>query len=466
MRFDSEFVAQNIHGGTPRSIIGEITERIHMTTHIPITEPDVLWCYRTFLGREPESAAAVKAHVVPNRDLRHLIQSFVCSAEFQESLNRNNQEDYAHADGKTISPSNNSQLADAEFKAGVLVTRSSPTLMTIESSSKCNLRCVMCPHSIGAVNRPRFLDDDIAKKLEVVIRQSSALQLHGIGEPLLSPSFWKFLDLVAVETDASVNSNFVVLTDENISKLLSSNLKMINVSLDAARQETYLKIRGQPLDKTVENIRKLIAERNSRHQEYPHVRINMTLMRSNIEETLEFVELARSLGVDAIHFWHLNKWPEAEMQMYRTKRDGWEFDYKSEGLWNFPELSDNYLRQALDLARQYQIKVLHFDASGDDIDNLFFSARTTEDAVETVKDCSAPWTWAMVTADGDVRPCCHARQTLGNLGGSSFNTVWNGRTAIELRRSIKENKLHPICHDATACRLVRNTRRELGIDAP
>jgi radical SAM protein with 4Fe4S-binding SPASM domain len=75
---------------------------------------------------------------------------------------------------------------------------------------------------------------------------------------------------------------------------------------------------------------------------------------------------------------------------------------------------------------------------------------------ETIKDCSYPWTWMMVAADGDVKPCCYSARSMGNLHEATVDEVWNGPLAIELRRFIKEGKIHPICEDA-ACKYVQNT---------
>ena len=86
--------------------------------------------------------------------------------------------------------------------------------------------------------------------------------------------------------------------------------------------------------------------------------------------------------------------------------------------------------------------------------------------VETVKDCHYPWTWMMVTADGAVRPCCFASESLGNLHDKNIDQIWNGPTAIELRRYIKGNKIHKVCA-AAPCKYVQNMQiRLVRVDAP
>jgi radical SAM protein with 4Fe4S-binding SPASM domain len=77
--------------------------------------------------------------------------------------------------------------------------------------------------------------------------------------------------------------------------------------------------------------------------------------------------------------------------------------------------------------------------------------------METVKDCHYPWTWMMVTADGNVRPCCFASGSLGNLNSASAEDIWNGSVAVELRKFIVKNKVHKICVNAP-CKFVQNMK--------
>lgn len=244
-----------------------------------------------------------------------------------------------------VKPHDNGQLAMQEYRDGAIVVKSTPRMLTIETTSRCNLKCVMCPHGIGAVNRPKHLEDDLADGLARFIRRSSHIQLHGIGEPLNSPSFWKTLNRIEPATDSSINTNLTVKSKDRLDELLDSNIGLINVSLDAVRPETYEKIRGFDLSVVLDNLQYLIDGRNSRAKG-KRIYINMTLMKSNIDELVDFVELGARLGVNAVCVWHLNRWPDEEMAKYQIERDGWVFDYASEGLWNYPQLSDSTIQAA------------------------------------------------------------------------------------------------------------------------
>jgi hypothetical protein len=273
-----------------------------------------------------------------------------------------------------VPPETNEALAKAEFAAGVTTVRSTPVMLSLESTSACNLRCVMCPHAYGEVHRPKHLDDGLATKLKHFLKRASSVQLHGIGEPMNSPAFWRLLaDLPPPQIcSSSVNTNFTVMDDGRLKNLLDSNLHLINVSLDAGTEATYQKIRGFSFDVVVGNIERLLESRRARGQAFPLVYMNMTLMRSNIEEIGDFIRLAERLGVDRVVLGHMNRLRDEAMAHYVIKKDGWTFDYAQEGLWNYPTLSNRCIRDAVQLAEEAGIPVI-LDRNKD----VYFDEATT-----------------------------------------------------------------------------------------
>lgn len=72
-----------------------------------------------------------------------------------------------------------------------------------------------------------------------------------------------------------------------------------------------------------------------------------------------------------------------------------------------------------------------------------------------VSECNSPWTWMLISSNGEVKPCCFSPGNIGNLNDSSAEDIWNGKKIIELRAYIKKNELHPIC-DGSPCEYVTN----------
>jgi MoaA/NifB/PqqE/SkfB family radical SAM enzyme len=139
---------------------------------------------------------------------------------------------------------------------------------------------------------------------------------------------------------------------------LESNLKIIDVSLDAATKETYRKIRRYDFDIPIKNIKAFISARNDKGASFPEISINMTLMRENIEEIRDFVKLANDLGVDAVRVRQLNKWSDEEMQKYEFEFEDYSFSYEKQGLWNYSEMNNANIRRALEFAEEINMPMM------------------------------------------------------------------------------------------------------------
>jgi MoaA/NifB/PqqE/SkfB family radical SAM enzyme len=372
-----------------------------------------------------------------------------------------------------MTPHENTKLMESEVALGKTSVAHLPTLLTIETTAICNLRCVMCPHAIDAVNRPKHLPLELMDQLEGLLPSSASIELYGIGEPLASPAFWQLLNSpkISSETELRVKSNLTILDDLRIRSLIDVDAKLtISVSLDAAKEETYRRIRGFDFSQVTTNISKLVKARGAKN--YPRILLNMTLMRENIEEAPRFIDLAKKLGADAVQMSHLNKWPPAEMSRYRITRDEWTFDYAEQGLWNYPALSNRCIRDAQEHASELGIplildqrKIVFFseaDAGAGEPPAATFATADQPDDHETVRSCRYPWQWAMITSDGAVRPCCYADK-VGDLNETPLADIWNGRGFRQLREDIQNGRVNRVCEGA-ACKYVQNTRRQSPVE--
>lgn len=354
-------------------------------------------------------------------------------------------------------PLENHRRVLAAMAAGQTVVSHLPARVTLETTSICNLRCVMCPHAIDAVDRPKHMPEALFERMRPGSQMARWIQLNGIGEPLASPALWYALenDFFSPDSEVVFNTNMTLLNDRRIELLRKVKFKlMLNISLDAANPLTYRRIRNHDYDIAINNIRRLVDARGEARN--PELMVNMTLMRENIDEAVEFVDLAKSLGVDSVGLWHLNQMPDEEMRRYETTRDNWHFDYAAQGLWNVPKQSNAMLRAAIERGKEIGMPVF-FDESK----NAFFpeegespAAESTVAEPEVLKDCPHPWEQMLVSSSGEVRPCCYAKP-IANLNDKGFEEIWNGAAYQKLRSDLSKNKMSPVCSGA-ACKYVRN----------
>lgn len=185
----------------------------------------------------------------------------------------------------------------------------------------CNLRCVMCEdHSPYAPSRAERKKSgslrplmDVAL-LERIVREAVAMGIKEIipstmGEPLLYPHFDTFLDLcseLGLTLNLTTNGTFpapkahqnVEYWAERIVPITSD----VKISWNGVNESTQSDIMvGTSLQEHTENTRRFIAVRDqwaSRH--YCSMTLQLTFMRSNLEEIPEMLELALALGFDRL----------------------------------------------------------------------------------------------------------------------------------------------------------------------
>jgi MoaA/NifB/PqqE/SkfB family radical SAM enzyme len=250
----------------------------------------------------------------------------------------------------------NRRRAGRELRLKARILQATPCEITIESTTFCNLRCVMCEHSQEGMVDRRHFPEHLVDRLAPLLPTASRFQLHSLGEPLMSPAFWKILERITAvhrgQPEISFNSNGLLLSDKHIARLLASKLREINISFDAATAATYERIRGGDFDQLVANVASLVRARSAAGRADFKIILNMTLMRANIEELPEFVRLAHRLGADEVSFWGLNEGENYERPDWVVGKGDWHFSYTQESPRHYPNLFAAKVREAVAVARE------------------------------------------------------------------------------------------------------------------
>jgi MoaA/NifB/PqqE/SkfB family radical SAM enzyme len=146
----------------------------------------------------------------------------------------------------------------------------------LELTSKCNLRCGMCP--LPVLRRPyEDMEWSLVEKAEREIHGLGLKLkwLHEMGEPLL---YARIDDAIRLFPEASLSTNGLVLTPEIGAKLLNSPLKRIRICVDSIDPKVYPQLRtGGDFDKLVDLTRKFLAQAKG-----APLRIEIQKMRSRM----------------------------------------------------------------------------------------------------------------------------------------------------------------------------------------
>jgi len=279
-----------------------------------------------------------------------------------------------------------------------------PTHVDVETTNRCNLRCVICPHAFPT---PEFIKSlgsmDVALAIRIIDechkKGLASIKLNWRGEPLLWKKYLTYIIRYAKEKgiiDVMLNTNGLLLDEKLSLDIIKAELDQIIFSIDGNSPETYGEVRqGGDFNKLVDNIESFLKIRNSLKRFKPLVRVQMVKIDDNIHEVDSFIKRWSPL-IDSITF-----------QDYTSRsRDG----------------KRAYLKQ---------------------------------DQFEKIsrKTCPQIWQRIVVTWDGKVVMCCRdweSENVLGKLdysSGKDLEYFWKGEKLNNIRKLHLEGR----ADDVSAC---------------
>lgn len=325
----------------------------------------------------------------------------------------------------------NYNLYRKELKERPTVMKSQPYGIEIEMTNRCNLACVQCLRSLGL--KPYELgemDPDHYKRILAQFPYAMNIALNGFGEPMMYQSFF---DVVAYTrkqrpwAKITIYSNGGLLDEATSYRMMDCGLTEINISIDAAKPETYSRVRrGGNLEVLHGNIRRFLLIRNERRARFPLIGLNYVMVNENEGELVAFCEQAAEFGVD-----HINciSWA------------GYDWGFRNR------RTRDSYLRE-LEAAKQR-------------IDELGIECRSFPEIstrwTEPNKRFNCGFFWGeefRVTYDGHITlGCCtpfKEQYSYGNLLEHDFLDIWNNEVFQRNRematKNLPPNRLCDSCH--------------------
>lgn len=321
----------------------------------------------------------------------------------------------------------NYRLYQKECREKPTVMRSTPPFIEVEMTNRCNLACTQCLRSLGL--KPYQLGEMSLDNYGRILDQFPNLMgiaLNGFGEPMMYPHFF---DVVAYTRKArpwakiEIYSNGMLIDETNAYRLMGCGLTTLNISIDAARPETYARVRrGGNLCVLHDNIRTLVKARRETRARFPQIGLNFVMVNDNEGELVEFVEQAHDLGVDFIN---CISWASYD----------WGFTNHRTPESYFHELGA--ARRRIDELGLQCKSIPKDDTHWTDPDKPF--------------DCNFFWGPGFrVTFDGSITlGCCSPFKeqfTYGNLLERPFREIWNNEDYQRNRELSKRGIApHPIC---------------------
>lgn len=317
----------------------------------------------------------------------------------------------------------NLRIAEKTYSDKSLESSLSPVKINSQITDACNLNCIICPIK-RPLKAPHVMNIEFFETIAHTLFPYSILfSPTDIGEPLMYPWFDKICDLLKkYDVLLDLTSNGTLL-DRAISEKILSVAADIKISFDGSKKGTFENIRcGAKKELVEKKLLELISIRQEMaYPQNPEITVQSTVLRRNISEIPDIVNMAYSAGADRVKAYYLIS--------YHPETDG-------EVLAGKDEEFISYLSEAHDLARSYGMEIELAENS------------TNLNGLDLKRvNCKNPWYQTWIDYDGNFYPChSHRGFSCGNIV-NGLSSVWNGEYYQQIRNSIINNKFGSICYN-------------------
>ncbi len=297
-----------------------------------------------------------------------------------------------------------------------------PKAVTVETTLRCNLRCVHCVSLHRRVEYNADMPPETLDKVWPVVERAEDVSLDNQGEFFCNKDYLSiFRRARDMGKRTTITTNAALVDDKIIENVFFGGLTNLNFSIDSVDAETHEKFRvGSDHEKLMATVREICERKRKSGADIPCVGINFVARRGNIEQLPAMVGLARELGANRLYIYHLFLFGKG---------------LEEESLFNCQELSDEQFRRARE------------ENQGSALE-LWLPGLFSEDAAHgrrRFRKCDFPWTGVIIGARGEVFACCDPRMAMGNLAEESFDEIWNGKRYRQLRKTVNSSNPQKIC---------------------
>jgi len=326
-----------------------------------------------------------------------------------------------------------------------------PAKVMIHSTGRCNLECFMCWHGLAG-EMPEMMTPET---LDPFFKRAEAVLFSG-GEPLwftekvnkLGARIYRHLISRYPRIKLSTLTNGLLLSGKKAEMVLK-HFDAICVSLDTLDPSVYETICGKPVLETVlenlGNISKMKKRAGLGRCDPPVISVNSIVMESTFDALPAVAEKVWELGGLQHSVSLLKDLLGPELGHYgipgyisdKNSPDASQRISESHGIRMKKELlrkpsiqKERFERVRTELEKVYAKTGLEFL----DKSRLFSTWEVPQPSrVESV--CPYPWTNAVIHQNGNVFCCCDNSTVMGNIGKQTFEEIWNGPVARDIRAS-------------------------------
>jgi len=326
--------------------------------------------------------------------------------------------------------------------------RCAPIHVHLEPTELCNFRCDFCCWYNGnrrkAIPSARFTGKNIFRRQrllklieELIQNGTMAFSFSGGGDPLLYP--WMATILKAISENKkpfNITSNMAMnISDDLLDEL--TNAAWIRWHMNAGTSDTYLKIHNpiainghNIFERVLHNVRE-VNQFRLKNNLISNINATFIVSKSNNQDILPAVELAKELGVACISF----------------RKDTPMHEHDSAN--HFSEKEERDILIAKEQFETDRFKVfINYDR-----------LKAIQKSNDPELFCFYSNHSAYIAADGSVYPCYYtrldARFAIGNVNHSDFQEIWNSKKRRENYKHLLLDQC-PTCTDGSTIRALKS----------
>lgn len=363
-------------------------------------------------------------------------------------------------------------LKNQEVEKQVRICKAKPYWIWLESTTRCNLRCMTCSRSYSHMPGQDMSEKVFHRIRDEIFPALDYVELQGFGEPMLARNFdYFFQTAIDYEVKTGLITNGTRLSKAYLEAFVEHDTKL-TVSIDGATERTYNHVRPRAdFPALIGNLKIYKALRAANADSSSLLTVIFVAMRSNIEELPLMVDLCQSIGADRLvvanfvyfdvmphelHFEKLVYHQELANEMFRqasirAKSCNLQLDLPN--LFGF--VGGEEANEAVDAEKKHgNVNENPADHSPEKEGHEEPTAPFQKEAVNEIpadeafpkkedkkqkfypNSCPDPWATAYVNMAGDILPCCAYHAPLGRLRTSSFEEIWNNFKYRDLRRRV------------------------------
>jgi putative metalloenzyme radical SAM/SPASM domain maturase len=399
-----------------------------------------------------------------------------------------------------------------------------PSKLFVEVTSRCNLRCAMCPKQApGGRDHDGDMDEATFERLGPAFPRAETLVLNGVGESLLHPRLERFVERARRDMPASAwigfQTNGQLVTPARARSLVAAGVDRVCVSADAVVPGDFARLRVGGKQEAVEGALRAFGAAAGEVRRRVALGVEFVAMRENVDQLPALVRWAARHGVEFVIVTHMMPYAEESvgeaafeastdaaralfaewkaraaaegvditryydvfMKFFRTKEEARVFEWGRRMVDDAAAKGVTLHLQRLfrsDPALLPRVEAAFGEAAeaaravGIDL-RLPASAPTRDRRCDFVEGGSAFVSW-----DGDVHPCYFlwhryhcwvggvekrvAPLSFGNLKERDIAEIWNGAAFGRFRGEVVRYE-YPFCHDCNAA-LCTDVREEVVED--